>query len=198
MPDRSRPVSTTTAPVANAQQGDGEKLATAELRHSKLKLTKDICTVGTWNVRTLYARGKLRELFIEMERYTWNILGLIEVRWTQSGDFLTDEEHKLWFSREEKEHRNGVGSLVHKENVNNVLNRDPVSTRIITIRMNASPNKLTIIQVYAPTTDHPDDEVEAFYQQQNDTSSINEVTLKTSNHHQTYEYLRERIILKIF
>ena len=43
------------------------------------------------------------------------------------------------------------------------------STRIITIRVNASPCKITIIQVYAPTTDHSDEEIEEFYQQLENT-----------------------------
>ncbi|XP_076452247.1 uncharacterized protein LOC143287892 [Babylonia areolata] len=37
--------------------------------------------------------------------------------------------------------------------------------RLITIRISAKPHNLTIIQVYAPTTDHDDEETEEFYEQ---------------------------------
>ena len=39
----------------------------------------------------------------------------------------------------------------------------PVSSRLITIRLRASPFNITIIQAYAPTSDYDDDTVENFY-----------------------------------
>ena len=39
----------------------------------------------------------------------------------------------------------------------------PVSSRLITIRLRASPFNITIIQAYAPTSDYDDDAVEVFY-----------------------------------
>jgi hypothetical protein len=44
------------------------------------KLHKNNIVVGTWNVRTLYACGKVKELTHELARYSWDILGLAEVR----------------------------------------------------------------------------------------------------------------------
>ena len=41
----------------------------------------------------------------------------------------------------------------------------PVSSRLISIRLRAAPFNVTIIQVYAPTSGHDDNEVEHFYQQ---------------------------------
>ena len=41
----------------------------------------------------------------------------------------------------------------------------PVSSRLITIRLRASPFNITIIQAYAPTTDYNDDDIENFYDQ---------------------------------
>ena len=131
---------------------------------SKRRLNKDSLSFGTWNVRTLRADGKLRELVIEMDRLKWNVLGLSEVRWIESGEHVLKEGHKLWYSGEKKYHRNGVGILVHKDHVSTVMSYEPVSSRIMTMRINTLPRKLTIIQVYAPTSDHPDEEVEEFYE----------------------------------
>ena len=45
----------------------------------------------------------------------------------------------------------GVGFLVHKDVVGAVLGCQPVSSRLISIRLRAAPFNITIIQVYAPT-----------------------------------------------
>ena len=79
------------------------------------------------------------------------------------GEVTTDEGHKLWFSGETKECRNGVGLFVHKTIVGSVLHCENISSRIISIRLNASPSKLTVIQVYAATSGHTDEEIEDFY-----------------------------------
>ena len=66
MPDRSRPGSTTTAPVVDVPQDTGEKLDTGVQNNAELKLQKKLTTIGMWNVRTLYATGKLEELTHEL------------------------------------------------------------------------------------------------------------------------------------
>ena len=54
----------------------------------------------------------------------------------------------------------GVGFLVHKDVVGAVLGCQPVSSRLISIRLRAAPFNITIIQVYAPTSGHDDSEVD--------------------------------------
>ncbi|PIK52349.1 endonuclease-reverse transcriptase [Apostichopus japonicus] len=58
--------------------------------------------IGTWNVRTLRPTGKLEELTHELDRYRWNILGLCEVRWKETGVISTLEGHKLIRANGEK------------------------------------------------------------------------------------------------
>ena len=41
----------------------------------------------------------------------------------------------------------------------------PVSSRLITIRLKAVPFNITIAQVYAPTSDYVDNEIEEFFEQ---------------------------------
>ena len=124
----------------------------------------DGTTIGTWNVRTLYACGKIYELTHELSRYHWDIIGLCEVRWTGFGETSTDEGHRLWFSGDDKKHTQGVAFIVRKEIASSVISCTPISSRMISIRISAKPHNITIIQVYAPTTDHTDDEVEEFYE----------------------------------
>ena len=116
-------------------------------------------------VRSLRAAGKVEELTHEMKRYQWNILGLCEVRWKNFGETSTPEGHKLFFSGGEDRHKHGVGFLIHKDTVNAIMGCRPVSSRLTTIRLKASPFNITIIQAYAPTTDYDDDDIEGFYDQ---------------------------------
>ncbi|CAF1670817.1 unnamed protein product, partial [Rotaria magnacalcarata] len=54
----------------------------------KLKIMKNTFTVGTWNVRTLWAAGKLDLLRHEMNRYRYDIFSISEVHWTEKGETL--------------------------------------------------------------------------------------------------------------
>ena len=41
----------------------------------------------------------------------------------------------------------------------------PISSRLMTVRLRASPSNITIIQVYAPTSSYDDSEVDEFYRE---------------------------------
>ena len=88
-----------------------------------------------------------------MVRYQWNILGICEMRWKNFGETMIDEGHKIYYSGRDDRHKQGVGFLVHKDNVNCVLGCRPVSMDIITMRLRATPFNISVIQAYAPTTD---------------------------------------------
>ena len=107
--------------------------------------------------------GKLEELSYEMNRYHWNILGLCEVQRKNFGETSTEESHKLYFSGKEDKHNQGIGFLVHKDIVNTVMGCPPISSRLITIRLRASPFNITIILVYPPRLEYDDDAGEDFY-----------------------------------
>ena len=49
--------------------------------------------------------------------------------------------------------------------MNTVMGCCPVSSRLITICLRAVPFNTTIVQVYAPTSDDDDNEIEEFYDQ---------------------------------
>ena len=120
-------------------------------------------------MRTLRPAGKLEQLTRAMSRYHWNIVGLCEMRWKNFGEMSTDDGHKVYFSGEEGKHEYGVGFLAHKDVVGAVLGFQPVSSRLISIRLRAASFNITIIQVYAPTSGHDDSEVDHFYQKLQET-----------------------------
>ena len=165
MPDRSGPGLTTTALSIDELQGGGDKCDTeAKEPRKTFKLTSEAANIGTWNVRTLYACGKPIELENELKRYRWDIIGLAEVRWTGSGETTTEEGNKIWYSGDELQHAHGAAFIVRKEVIGCIMSCTPVYSRIISIRVSARPKNITIIQVYAPTSDHDDQEVEEFYE----------------------------------
>lgn len=126
----------------------------------RMKLVKDSLTVGTWNVQTLWATGKLELLRNEMKRFRHDIIGISEVRWTGKGE--TPNGDFLW-SGEEKTHTRGVGLLLGPKAKKALIGYNPVSSRIITARFDAVPWKMTVIHVYAPTSASSEEDIEAFY-----------------------------------
>ena len=171
IPDRSSPGTRTALSVSH--QGRREKYATGEKQQNIRG--RDNITIGTWNVRTLNQVGKLQELTHEIDSYKWHILGLCETRWKNCGEIQTHEGHKLYFSGEGDCHANGVGFLVNKTIKNAVMGCHPISSRLLTIRLRAKPFNITIVQVYAPTSDYDDEQIEEFYKQ-----SLTKLTRKTS------------------
>jgi len=90
------------------------KKATDDANIKCIKMMTQETVIETWNVRTLHATGKLKELKHELHRYRWNILGLAEVRWPGVGEMRTEEGHKLWNIGEERKSERGVAFLIHK------------------------------------------------------------------------------------
>lgn len=163
-PARLSPGSTRTAPSVYHQERGDKYVIGEHSKHLKIR-GRDSITFVTWNVRTLAQTGKLRELTHELENYNWHVVGLIEVRWKNFGEHFTDDGHVLYYSGEINTHANGVSFLINNNIKNSVLECCSVSSRLITIRLRASPFNITVIQVYAPTSEHKDEEVERFYTQ---------------------------------
>ena len=92
-------------------------------------------------------------------------LELCEMRWKNSGEILTDGGYRVYFSRKEDKHEEGVGFLVHKDIVKSVIGCRPISSRLMSVRLRASPSNITFIQVYAPTSSYDDSEVDEFYRE---------------------------------
>ena len=55
--------------------------------------------------------------------------------------------------------------VVRNEVVGSIINCTPISSRLISIRISARPYNITVIQFYAPTSDHENEEVERLYEQ---------------------------------
>ena len=101
-----------------------------------------------------------------MERYKCDILGLAEVRWTGQGEINGGEV--IW-SGEDKEHARGVGFYLSKRARGAMIGYYPVSPRIMAARFRGSPFDIAVVQIYAPTADSTEEDIEHFYEQLEDT-----------------------------
>lgn len=126
--------------------------------------------IGTWNARGLLETGKLRIVENECKRNKIDIVGLCETHWKGSGHFDT-ENNRVYFSGNDSSSFSGVAIAIPKKLSNAVLGYNPVSDRIMTIKIDAAPMALNIVQVYAPTGNANENEVEDFYNKLETTMS---------------------------
>ena len=119
-------------------------------------------------------QGKLEGVKQEMARVNVNILGISKLKWTGMGEFNSDD-HYIYYSGQESLRRNGVAIMVNKRVRNAVLGCNLKNDRTISVRFQGKPFNITVIQVYAPTSNAEEAEVEWFYE---DLQDLLEITPK--------------------
>ena len=92
-----------------------------------------------------------------------DILGISELKWTGMHKFNSDD-HYIFYCRQESLRRNGVAIMVNKRIRNAVLGCNLKHDRMISVRLQGKPFNITVIQVYAPTSNAEEAEVEWFYE----------------------------------
>ena len=108
-------------------------------------------------------QGKLEVVKQEMARVNIGILGISELKWTGMGEFNSDD-HYIYYCGQESLGRNGVAITVNKRVQNAVLGCNLKNDRMISVRFQGKSLNITIIQVYAPTSNAEEAEVERFYE----------------------------------
>ena len=80
-----------------------------------------------------------------------NILGSSELKWTGMGEFNSDD-HCIYYCGQETLRRNGLAIIVNKRVQNVVVMCNLKNDRMISVHFQGKPFKITVIQVYAPTS----------------------------------------------
>ena len=120
-------------------------------------------------------QGKLEVVKQEMARVSVNILGISELEWTGMGEFNSDD-HYIYYCGQESLRRNGIAAIMVNKRVRNaVLGCNLKNDRMISVRFQGKPFNITVIQVYAPTSNAEAAEVERFYE---DLQDLLELTPK--------------------
>ena len=140
---------------------------------SKVQCYKEQYCIGTWNVTSMN-QGKLEEVKQGMARVNINILGISKLKWTGMGEFTSDD-HYIYYCGQESLRRNGVANIVNKRFQNAVLQCNLKNDRMISVHLQGKPFNITVIQVYAPTSNAEEAEVEWFYE---DLQDLLELTPK--------------------
>ena len=77
---------------------------------------------------------------------------------------MNSDDHYIYYCGQESLRRNGVALIVNKRVQNAVLGCNLKNDRMILIGFQGKTLNLTIIKIYAPTTDAEEAEVDWFYE----------------------------------
>ena len=118
--------------------------------------------------------GRLEVVKQEMARVNVDILGIRELKWTGMGEF-NSHDHYIYYCGQESLRRNGVAIMVNKRVQNAVLGCNLKNDRMISLHFQGKSFNITVIQVYAPTTNAEEAEVKWFHE---DLQDLLELTCK--------------------
>ena len=129
---------------------------------SKVQCYKEQYWIGTWNIRSMN-QGKLEVVKQEMTRVNTDILGISKIKWTGMGEFNSDGYY-IYYCGQESLRRNGIALIVNQRVQNAVFGRNLKNDRMISVRFQGKPFSITVIQVYASTSNAEEAEVEWCYE----------------------------------
>ena len=92
-----------------------------------------------------------------------DILGISELKWNGMGEFNSND-HYFYYSGQESLRRNGLAIMVNKRVQNAVAGCNLNNYRMISVCFQGKPFNITVIQVYATTSNDEEDEVEWIYE----------------------------------
>ena len=90
------------------------------------------------------------------------------------GDFNSDD-HYVYYCGQESLRRNGVALIVNKRVWNAIIGYNLKNDRMISVCFQGKPFSITVIQIYAPTIDVEEAEVDQLYE---DIQDLLELTPK--------------------
>ena len=93
-----------------------------------------------------------------MARMNVDILGISELKWTGMGEYNSGD-HYIYYCKQESLRRHGVAIMVNKRVRNAVLGCNLKNNRMISVHLQGKPFNITVIQVYAPTSNAEEAEV---------------------------------------
>ena len=124
----------------------------------KSNAVKKQCCLRTWNDRSMN-QDKLDVVKQEMARININILGISELNDWEWANLI--QMTIIW---QESHRRNGAALIINKRVWNTVLECNLKNCRMISVCFQGKPFNMTVIEVYAQTTDAEKAEVEQFYE----------------------------------
>ena len=121
-----------------------------------------------------------------MARVNVDILGMSKLKWTRMGEFNSDD-HYIYYCGQESLRRNGVAAMVNKRVRNAVLGCNLKNDRMISVHLQGKPFNIMVIQVYAPTSNAEEAEVEQFYEDLQDLLELTPTQKRCPFHYRGQE-----------
>ena len=121
----------------------------------QLNTRRKMLRIGIWNIRTLFKSGKYDNIKHEMKEMNHDILGVAEIWWTNDGRIINDGYNFIY---------SGVGFMLQNYVAESLIGFWSVSDRLIKIQLSGKPCNINLIQVYAPTSSHNNEEHEELYE----------------------------------
>ena len=106
---------------------------------------------------------KLEVVKQEVARVNIDILGISELKWTGMGK-LNSDDHYNYYCNQESLRRNVVALIVKRRVWNGTLGCNLKNYIMISVCFQGKPFNITEIQVYAPTSNAEEAEVEQFFE----------------------------------
>ncbi|CAF3864368.1 unnamed protein product [Rotaria magnacalcarata] len=121
----------------------------------KQKTGLPMCNTLSPTLPDIYMNEYKKNIYMKFD-----VIGISKVRWAGKGE--APSRDFIWLG-EDTAHTRAVGMLLSAKAKKKLIGYNSISSRVITARFNATPFKLTVIHVYAPTSASSDDEIEIFY-----------------------------------
>ena len=126
---------------------------------SKILCCKEQYWIGIWNVRSM-TQGKVDVVKQEMIRINISILGISKLKWAGMVKFNWDGCF-IYYCGQESHRWNGVALIIIKSPKYSTW-FNPQNNRMILVHFQGKPFNITVIQIYAHTTDAGEAEVDQF------------------------------------
>jgi hypothetical protein len=98
-----------------------------------------------------------------MDKYELNVVGLSVVWWPGKGKIVSGN-YTMFYSGGVKAEK-GVAVVLRNNDVKLLIKVECYSDRLMFVKINAKPVDIVLVQVYMPTTNHDDDEIEKLYEE---------------------------------
>ena len=104
-------------------------------------------------------------------------------------DEFNSDDHYIYYCRQDSLRRNGIALIVNKRVQNSVLGYSLKNDRMISVRFQGKPFNITVIQVYAPTSNAEEAEVEWFCEDLQDLLELTHTKKKKEEEEEEEEVL---------
>lgn len=118
--------------------------------------------IGTWNLRTLYRGGALKNLIEIFTSYNMDLMAVQEIRWL-GHSVLEKKNYSFYYSCHDSQHQFGTGFVVSKKIRERVIDFLPVNERLCKLRLKGKLQNISVICAHAPTEEKPETEKDGFY-----------------------------------